>query len=146
MAIIYNNDKRSGITYAYESHSYWDKEKKMSRSKRTLIGRVDPETGEIKPTDGRCRKNSPYAKDDPSEETLIRERLKGMKVSELKSEIVRLEIELKKAEKHIGTLQCSHQKTSVGISSCAIPPQVGQISSYIILLHVLHHIIHLLFI
>jgi len=55
MGIIYQHDKRSGITYAYESHSYWDKEKKMSRAKRTLIGRVNTETGEIMPTDGRCR-------------------------------------------------------------------------------------------
>jgi hypothetical protein len=57
MAIIHQYDKRSGITYAYESHSQWDKEKKMSRAKRTLIGRVDPDTGEIVPTDGRCRKS-----------------------------------------------------------------------------------------
>jgi len=57
MAIIYQHDKRSNITYAYESHSYWDKEKKMSRAKRSLIGRVDTETGEIIPTDGRCRKD-----------------------------------------------------------------------------------------
>lgn len=57
MAIIYQHDKRSNITYAYESHSYWDKEKKISRARRTLIGRVDPETGEIVPTDGRCRKD-----------------------------------------------------------------------------------------
>ena len=56
MSIVYNTDKRSGITYAYESKSYWDKEKQQSRSKRTLIGRVDPETGEIKKTDGRCKK------------------------------------------------------------------------------------------
>jgi hypothetical protein len=56
MATIYQHDKRSNITYAYESHSYWDKEKKMSRAKRTLIGRVDAKTGEIVPTDGRCRK------------------------------------------------------------------------------------------
>jgi hypothetical protein len=56
MAIIYQHDKRSGITYAYESRSYWDKEKKMSRAVRTLIGRVDKETGEILPTDGRGRK------------------------------------------------------------------------------------------
>ena len=56
MAIIHQHDKRSGITYAYDSHSYWDKEKKMTRAKRTLIGRVDPETGEIVPTDGRCKK------------------------------------------------------------------------------------------
>ena len=56
MAIIKQYDKRSGITYAYESHSYWDPEKKMTRAKRKLIGRVDPETGEIVPTDGRNRK------------------------------------------------------------------------------------------
>ena len=57
MAIIHQHDKRSGITYAYESHSYWDKEKKMTRAKRKLIGRVDPDTGEITPTDGRGRKD-----------------------------------------------------------------------------------------
>lgn len=56
MAIIYQHDKRSNITYAYESHSYWDKEKKMSRAKRILIGRLDSKTGEIVPTDGRNRK------------------------------------------------------------------------------------------
>lgn len=57
MTIIYQHDKRSNITYAYESHSYWDKEKKTSRAKRTLIGRVDSQTGKIIPTDGRCRKD-----------------------------------------------------------------------------------------
>lgn len=56
-AIVYQTDKRSGITYAYHSVSHWDKEKQQSRSKRTLIGRVDKETGEIVPTDGRGRKN-----------------------------------------------------------------------------------------
>ena len=54
--IIYQTDKRSGITYAYQSVSNWDKEKKQSRARRTLIGRVDNETGEIVPTDGRNRK------------------------------------------------------------------------------------------
>jgi transposase len=54
--IVYQKDKRSGITYAYESVSYWDKEKKQSRAKRTLIGRVDSQTGGIIPTDGRGRK------------------------------------------------------------------------------------------
>ncbi len=53
MAIIKQLDKRSGITYVYDSKSYYDKEKKCSRAKRTLIGKVDSETGEIIPTDGR---------------------------------------------------------------------------------------------
>jgi hypothetical protein len=61
MAIIHQHDKRSGITYAYESHSYWDKEKKTSRAKRTLIGRVDPLTGDIVATDGRCKKGATKA-------------------------------------------------------------------------------------
>ena len=51
MSIVNQYDKRSGITYVYESKSYWDKEKKQPRSKRTLIGRLDPDTGEIIPTD-----------------------------------------------------------------------------------------------
>jgi transposase len=49
-------DKRSGITYVYTVDSYWDKEKQQSRSKRTLIGKLDPVTGEIIPTDGRGKK------------------------------------------------------------------------------------------
>ena len=56
-AIIYQTDKRSGITYAYRSVSHWDKEKQQSRAKRTLIGRVDPNTGKIKPTRKRKSKN-----------------------------------------------------------------------------------------
>ena len=56
-ATIYQKDKRSGITYAYQSTSYWDSEKQQSRSTRRLIGRVDPTTGEIVPTDGRNRRS-----------------------------------------------------------------------------------------
>ena len=52
-SIIKRLDKRTGITYVYESTSYWDKEKKQPRSKRVLIGKVDPDTGEVIPTDGR---------------------------------------------------------------------------------------------
>lgn len=104
MSIVYNTDKRSGITYAYESKSYWDKEKQQSRSKRTLIGRVDPETGEIKKTDGRCRKNSPYQTVKLTEQDEILNRLKGMKVSELKQEILRLEIENKKLKQGLKSI------------------------------------------
>ena len=54
-SIVHQHDKRIGVTYAYESTSYWDKEKKQSRAKRKLIGIVDPETGEIKPTSKKKR-------------------------------------------------------------------------------------------
>ena len=56
MGIIYQRDNRVGITYAYENESYWDKEKKQPRSRRKLIGRLDEETREIVPTDGRKKK------------------------------------------------------------------------------------------
>ena len=85
MSIVYQTDKRSGITYAYESKAYWDSEKKQSRSKRTLIGRVDPETGEIRKTDGRCRKNSPYQTVQLTEQDEILNRLKGRKYYAWKS-------------------------------------------------------------
>jgi len=45
--IVYQVNKKTGIKYAYESVSYWDKEKQQPRSKRKYIGRVDEETGEI---------------------------------------------------------------------------------------------------
>lgn len=58
MAIITQTDKRTGITYAYETTYYWDKEKKQSRKKSTIIGKVDPETGKIIPTRGRAKKKT----------------------------------------------------------------------------------------
>ena len=54
-SIIKKLNKQTGVTYVYESESYWDKEKKQPRSKRKLIGRIDEETGEVVPTGGRGR-------------------------------------------------------------------------------------------
>jgi len=49
-AIVYQTNKKTGITYAYESISHWDKDKQQSRAKRKCIGRVDHETRKIVPT------------------------------------------------------------------------------------------------
>ena len=68
MAIIKQFDKRTGITYVYDSKSYYDKEKKCSRAKRTLIGKLDSETGEIIPTDGRNKGAKSQPKSHSSEE------------------------------------------------------------------------------
>ena len=56
MAIVTQTDKRTGITYAYETQYYWDKEKQQSRAKRVCVGKVDPATNEIVPTRGRVKK------------------------------------------------------------------------------------------
>ena len=58
--VIKLHDKRSGNTYFYESESYWDREKQQPRSRRKLIGKLDPVTGKMVPTDGRGRgRNKP---------------------------------------------------------------------------------------
>lgn len=84
MGIVFQTDKRSGITYAYENQSFWDSELKRSKSKRRLIGRVDPETKEIVPTDGRCRKRS------PSYVAAQEDYVMPKTVKELKAEVLRL--------------------------------------------------------
>lgn len=95
MSIVYHHDKRSGITYAYESKSYWDKEKRQSRAKRRLIGRVDEETGRIVPTDGRVRKAAERRAEEarrPRYKQMYEEQL--ARVAELEAEVARLEAEL----------------------------------------------------
>lgn len=84
VGIVYQTDKRSGITYAYENQSFWDPELKRSKSKRKLIGRVDPETNEIIPTDGRCKKRSPSYVPNNEEYQMPKT------VKELKEEVIRL--------------------------------------------------------
>jgi len=63
-AIVYQTNKQTGITYAYESASYWDKEKQQSRAKRRCIGRVAPETKEIIPTRKRLSAGNAENRDD----------------------------------------------------------------------------------
>ena len=110
MGIVYQKDNRSGITYAYENKAYWDKEKKVSRSKRTLIGRVDKTTGEIVPTDGRCKKRSPYHKAEKTKRDEIMDRIRSMGISELRKEVIRLETELTELKPEIGTYQDKRQQ------------------------------------
>ena len=55
MAIVKSKNKQTGITYVYESESYWDPEKKQPRNHRKLIGKLDDE-GNIVPTGSRGRK------------------------------------------------------------------------------------------
>ena len=95
MAIIKQFDKRSGITYVYDSKSYYDKEKKCSRAKRTLIGKLDPETGEIIPTDGRNK----GAKSKP--DSNVPEVNKDKRIQELEDENRQLKLQIKALEKEL---------------------------------------------
>lgn len=114
MAITYNRDKRSGKTYAYETTYTWDKGKKQSRSKRTLIGRLDGETGEIVPTAVRGRKRSPNY--------IQEEAIMPSAVPELQAELAKLRREnhslrkqiQKLKSKHIGRPQCTNYLETFG--------------------------------
>ena len=51
MSISKSYNKQNGVTYVYEVYeNHWNKEKKRPESRRRLIGKIDPETGEIVPT------------------------------------------------------------------------------------------------
>jgi len=47
MSIVRMKHKKSGVTYIYDSTSYWDKEKGQARNTRVCIGKLDPDTNEI---------------------------------------------------------------------------------------------------
>lgn len=105
MAIIKQLDKRSGITYVYESQSYWDKELKQPRSNRKLIGKLDPDTGEIVPTGKKGRtkqdqdpeKKSGYSVTDSKTSADQTRRL----LKEKDAEILSLKKQLSAAEREI---------------------------------------------
>lgn len=61
MSIVKVFNKKTGVTYVYESESYWDPEKKQPRNRRKLIGKLD-ENGEIVPTG---KKGKPQAETFP---------------------------------------------------------------------------------
>lgn len=104
MAIIKQFDKRSGITYIYDSKSYYDKEKKCSRAKRTLIGRLDPDTGEIVPTDGRNK----GAKSRPK--TLSTEIDMTKRIHELEDENRQLRLQINALKKELDRLGSTRRK------------------------------------
>lgn len=39
--VVRATNKKTGVTYLYENHPYWDKEAKQGRSRRKCIGRLD---------------------------------------------------------------------------------------------------------
>ncbi len=81
MGVIYQKNKKTGVTYAYRNEAYWDPEKKQSRARRELIGKLDPENGEIVPTRSYKKKNTdesiPPAKRGPVAITKIRRSFYG---------------------------------------------------------------------
>ncbi|MBR1892865.1 MAG: hypothetical protein IJ815_04980 [Lachnospiraceae bacterium] len=97
MSIVKQYHKDTDTTYVYESTSYWDAEKGQSRSKRKVIGKVDPVTGEIVPTGGKGRKkkNPEVQADNVQQKSLAEDietiRRQQIEISSLKEQISALE-------------------------------------------------------
>ena len=106
MAIVKTRNKKTGILYAYESESYWDKEKQQPRSRRKLIGKVDETTGEIIPTGKRASKAAPKNVEH-SDNTDYRKLYEECQTqsAEADREIIDLRRKLAEAELRIGRLE-----------------------------------------
>ena len=98
MAIVKVYNKARDITYVYESESYWDKDLKQPRSHRRLIGRIDPNTGNVVPTGKKTKKQDSriVASDTVDykvlyEKALITIEQKNSQILELKSHLATAE-------------------------------------------------------
>ena len=103
--IVYQTNKKTSITYAYESVSYWDKEKQQPRSKRKYIGRVDPDTGEIVTS----RKKRSDASDD----------VPDVHVLELQKTVREQKEEIASLKKELSSLSMKYEKATALIRNIA---------------------------
>lgn len=117
--IVYQTNPKTGIKYAYESVSYWDKEKKQPRSRRKYLGRVNPETGEIIPSPRKkpVRANAGDRPEPVSPDVLLQLReelsMKNAQVTRLQAELDSLSAQLEKTEgllKNIRSLISAHME------------------------------------
>ena len=118
--LVHAKDKRTGIIYVYSSESYWDKEKKAPRNRRTLIGKLDPETGEIIPTGKRGRKPKDAASAPAVENTeLARLYEEGQaRIKELSLEVNRKDLEIASLTKEIRQLKDMLSKIDKHLAQC----------------------------
>lgn len=114
MAIIKQFHKDTNTTYVYESISYWDADKQQSRSKRKLLGKLDPETGEVVPTGKRGRK-----KKITSEQPVI-----GAQVIEDSSRVKELTLAL--AEKEACLVRLEKENRELKSSILALSKQLDR--------------------
>lgn len=102
MAIIKQYHKDTDTTYVYESTSYWDAEKQQSRSKRKLLGKLDPVTGEIIPTGTRGRRKKDISEVSSAETEMLPDE-KELRIQELT-------LSLSQKNQQISALKLENQK------------------------------------
>ncbi len=116
MWIEKSHNKKTGVTYVYSAESYYVPERKRTYSRRTLIGKLDPVTGEIVKTGkpGRPRKNpAPASAETPVPESSLNPNHCGTaqpdasvsEIDELKERISTLEKENARLSGLIGSIE-----------------------------------------
>jgi len=106
--IVYQTNKKTGVKYAYESISYWDKEKQQPRSKRKYIGRVDPITGDIVRKDE--KKNSAEKDTDAVSDELM----------ELYAKLKEKDLEITKLTKELSDIRKAYDRLADKVRSVRI--------------------------
>ncbi len=109
MAIIQQYHKDTDTTYVYESESYWVPELGQSRSRRKLLGKLDPTTGEIVP----CGKRGPKKKQaEHSEEQVSANEYSKLlgQYEQSQTEATKLRLSLTEMEKELSDLRKQNQR------------------------------------
>ena len=120
MALIKQYHEDTKTTYVYSSESYWDPVKKQSRSKRKVVGKIDPDTGEIVPTGKRGRKKKPVPTtendagdsrlSDLYDQSLRTITAKEQTISDLKEDVKALRKEISLLKEQNRTIKSALQK------------------------------------
>lgn len=114
MAIIKQYDKRRNVTYFYESHSQWIPELGQPRAKRKLIGKLDPETGQMVPTGRRGRAKSGVSNASTSETKSPEARL-CEENSKMREELMHAKQEIEDLTQTVRKLKSKNKSLSTSI-------------------------------
>lgn len=93
MKTVKSFNKQNGTTYVYEIlDSYYDKERKTSVAKRRLIGKIDPQTGEMVPTRPRGQAKPSQPTDSSNYEALYHQAQRKLDAKEKELDKLRTDI------------------------------------------------------
>ena len=115
MAIVKQYHKDTNTTYVYESTSYWDADKGQSRSKRRVIGKIDPATGEVVPTGKRGRKKQ----DNAFQAQSVTDASAAKDQEALRNQILELELTITALKSRIAELENENRQYMTALEKAA---------------------------
>lgn len=110
MATIRQKDRKTGVVYVYEAVSTYHPELKQSRSKRVLIGKVDPDSDKVVPCGKRGRPRKIKAPEEGLTATADEVKRLQSRVTELSLEKSSLEGTIREQKNTIQQLQITISK------------------------------------